>query len=166
MRLTNMLKEAFVRAAMDDVPKIDYDEKLIQAVTDEAVRQLPPKVRALYNDKDLRHFVKTNRDWHGGVSIHYPGEEIKLPETVAAEIKQLEELKDAQSDARSDLRSKLKAIAESCTTRKALAAALPEFEKYLPADDAAACRTLPAVANVVSDFMKAGWPKGATPSAT
>ena len=50
------------------------------------------------------------------------------------------------------------------STRKGLADALPEFEKYLPADEPAAVRSLPVVANVVADFVKAGWPKGKQPA--
>jgi len=57
------------------------------------------------------------------------------------------------------LRDKLKRAAASFTTRKQLAEAMPEFEKYLPADEAAAIRSLPAVTNVVGDFQRAGWPK-------
>ena len=57
------------------------------------------------------------------------------------------------------LREKLHGCAYAVTTRKALVDLLPEFEKYLPADDASVCRTLPVVQNVVSDFVKAGWPK-------
>lgn len=43
---------------------------------------------------------------------------------------------------------------------KALRAAMPEFAKYLPEADKAPDRSLPVVANVVSEFTKAGWPKG------
>ena len=65
-----------------------------------------------------------------------------------------------QEGIRASLKSQLKSAAHSVTTRKALAALLPEFEKYLPADEAAACKTLPVVQNIVADFAKAGWPKG------
>jgi hypothetical protein len=64
-----------------------------------------------------------------------------------------------QVEKRKELRSKLQATADAVTTRKALIDLLPEFEKYLPADEAKAVATLPAVANVLSDFVKAGWPK-------
>lgn len=63
MRLTKYLKEAFVRAAMDDVPKIDYQEKIISMIIAEAVRQLPPKVRAIYNDKSLRGFLEERSNY-------------------------------------------------------------------------------------------------------
>lgn len=49
----------------------------------------------------------------------------------------------------------------ACTTRKQAAEVLPEFEKYLPEDEPKALRTLPALANVAADFVKAGWPKNA-----
>jgi hypothetical protein len=99
LKLTNYMRDAFVRAVMDDVPR-----------------------------------------WL---------------ETLEALVKK----KDHDEELRADLHAKIKAVAYSVSTRKALADALPEFEKYLPADDAKAIRTLPVVANVVTDFMKAGWPK-------
>lgn len=62
-------------------------------------------------------------------------------------------------DSRNDLRLKLEGCAAACTTLKLLKDMLPEFVKYMPADEPAACKTLPVVQNVVSDFVKAGWPK-------
>ena len=85
-------------------------------------------------------------------------------EALRAEVDALKAEMDASNKARKALAEKLRAVAYSVTTRKALAAALPEFEKYLPPDDAAAIRTLPVVANVVADFVKAGWPKGKKPA--
>ena len=39
--------------------------------------------------------------------------------------------------------------------------AFPEFEKYLPSE-AQPTKNLPALANVVADLSKLGWPKNAT----
>jgi hypothetical protein len=39
---------------------------------------------------------------------------------------------------------------------------LPEFEKYFPAEDAPISKNLPALANMVADLTKLGWPKGKT----
>lgn len=50
----------------------------------------------------------------------------------------------------------------TCKTRAALAAALPEFEKYLPAEAALVNdRTVPALvaANTLAELSRAGWPK-------
>jgi Tfp pilus assembly protein PilO len=74
--------------------------------------------------------------------------------------------KATQTSDRNTLSSKLQAAANSVATRKALVALLPEFEKYLPADKEAACKNLPAVANLLADFSKAGWPKSATAKST
>lgn len=38
---------------------------------------------------------------------------------------------------------------------------MPEAEKYLP-KEAKSSTNVPAVANVVADLVKAGWPKGKT----
>lgn len=58
-----------------------------------------------------------------------------------------------------NLQTRLKGVAYACTTRKQLEEALPEFSSYLPEEEAKAAKNLPAVANVLSDFVKAGWPK-------
>jgi len=79
---------------------------------------------------------------------------------VAKLLEALKEKKEAQDKMHRDLEAKLMAAANSCTTRKALVDLLPEFEKYLPAGQAEACKTLPAVANIMADFVKAGWPAG------
>lgn len=162
MKLTNTLRGAFIRAAMQDVPNVDYGAKITAAALEDAVAQLPPKVRAIYNDKALRHFVKSDWCRVGPDRQHVPsGGDYIASESARAKVEELSALKNAQDERNSDLRNKLRGCAYACSTRKALLDMLPEFEKYMPSDEAAACRTLPVVANVVSDFVKAGWPKDA-----
>lgn len=161
MKLTNTIRDAFIRAAMSDVPNVDYSEKTIKVVLDDAVSQLPPKIKALYKDKDLNHFVRCKSGYYGIAYVQVPCcGEFKLGNDAAVKVAELKAAHDAQDARNTALRFKLKAVAYSVSTRKALVTALPEFEKYLPADEAAACRTVPAIANVVSDFVAAGWPKG------
>jgi hypothetical protein len=161
MRLTNTIRDAFIRAAMDDVPSVDYSEKIRQLLQKDAAKQLPPKVRAIYHDPELRHFVSTTYCYKfDGIHVPCGGNKFDPSPEAQAEYERLDKERDAQKDRNKALRDKLHAVAYSVSTRKALVDALPEFEKYLPADDAAACRTLPVVANVVSEFVKAGWPKG------
>lgn len=163
MKLTNTIRDAFIRAAMNDVPSVDYDEQIRAIAMADIVDQLPPKVRAIWNDASLRHWIKTDWNSYGGVSLTHPSFD-RLETTLRDEARQkVDELKaaaDDQARQRNELKRKLKGCAYSVTTRKALVALLPEFEKYLPADEPAALRTLPVVANVVADFVKAGWPKG------
>lgn len=165
MKLTNTIRDAFVRAAMADVPTVDYQAKTIKVVLDDAVSQLPPKLRAIYKDKELCGFVRHKDRYFGNAYVGVPccGGDFKLTDAAAAIVEELKEADRAQEKSLNDLRGKLRSVAYSVSTRKALVDALPEFEKYLPADDAAACRTLPAIANVVSEFVKAGWPKDQKP---
>jgi Nucleotide modification associated domain 5 len=174
MKLTKTIRDAFVRAAMNDVPSVDYAEQ-IRAGTLAAVLEILPKpIRDMWNDPKLRRYLETHYVCVAGninVAVPWPGylrnEEGRaaIKPEARAELDQLAALMKAQEAQRNALHIKLKGCAESVTTRKALVALLPEFEKYLPADEPAALRTLPVVANVVSDFVKAGWPKGKQPAA-
>ncbi len=161
MRLTMNLKESFVRAAMADVPSVDYDEAISKVACEDAASKLPPKVRAVYADKATRHFVATTYIRIAGAYLCVPngGDYSPSPEATL-EVERLCKEQKTQADKRNDLRLKLRGCAMACTTKKQLVDMLPEFEKYLPEDEAAACRTLPVVTNVVADFVKAGWPKG------
>lgn len=164
MKLTNTIRDAFIRAVMDDVPSIDYDEQIRRAVVEDALRQAPEFVREAWKLESTRVWVQTATVWHGDVSITIPfmdgyGSDFVLTRVGANLVNPLVEKKTAQRETRDNLRTKIRAVAYSVTTRKALIDALPEFEKYLPADERAALRSVPAVANVVADFVKAGWPK-------
>lgn len=167
MRLTNTLRDAFIRAAMQDVPRIDHKEEIRKLVIADLVSQMPAKIQAIWKDNELRQYLKTDYNTYGNVSINYPSykstyeynkpkltpEAQQKVDALASEAK----VSDTQFKA---LETKLKGAAYACTTRKQLAELLPEFEKYLPADEGKAIKSnLPAVANLVADFTKAGWPK-------
>lgn len=177
MRLTNTMRDAFVRAVMQDVPYIDYKEQMRKVATDGAIAALPPEVRNAWENPETKDYIKVSyfTVGHGEASMN-----ITLPGTdssgwrhpklaSAADVKKkiddLSTKHNAQHEVRKDLEAKIKGAAYAVTTRKALAEALPEFERYLPADEAVATRNLPALANIVADFTKAGWPKGKAPAA-
>ena len=162
MRLTKIIRQAFISAAMNDVPKRNYEAEIHKLLQDDALAQLPPKIKAIADDKNLRHFLKTESHYISGyhisnVRVMHPEytRSIKVNEKVEALLVEFAEQR-ARIDA---LRTKLAATADAVATRKALIDLLPEFEKYLPADESKAVAMLPAVANVLSDFVKAGWPK-------
>lgn len=162
MRLTNQIRDAFISGVMRDVPSVDYSEQIRKLLCEDIEAQLPPAVLAIYKDKALCGYV--NKSWSSfdtGVSVTYPWSDNITPSITAPtreKVAELGRLSKLQSAARNDLQRKLKNVAYSVTTRKALVQALPEFEKYLPEDEAKAVRTLPVVQNVVADFVKAGWP--------
>ncbi len=169
MKLTNYMRDAFIRAAMQDVPSIDYMEQARAFLQAESIEQLPPKVRAIAKDKNLRHFLNTagcHVDSVGYISVLCGrGDDFKPSAEAREKLSAISADAAKQKKTESELRSKLKAVAYSASTRKQLAELLPEFVKYLPADEATAIRSVPVVANVVTDFVKAGWPKGKKPAA-
>lgn len=168
MRLTNYIRDSFVRAVMQDVPFIDYTEQIRSAVMKAAVARLPKTAQALYNDPKTRDFIVKSRCFHAGVNIDtVPGfSQWNTPagatkEEAKAFFDQFADLvnkKAAQEKQRDELERKLKATAAACSTRKSLLEMLPEFEKYLPAE-AEPSKNLPAISNLVVDLVKAGWPK-------
>ena len=167
MRLTNNLREAFIRAVMDDLPLVDHKEEIRKLAYEDIVNQLPPAIAKIYNDKSTRDWIKTNYCSYGSVSITVPslcsGYTADKPKpTPEAQIKvnALKAANDAANSLVSELRTKLHGAAYGCTTRKQLAELLPEFDSYLPDDDTKATKVnLPVAANIFSDFVKAGWPK-------
>lgn len=176
MRLTNTIRDAFVRAAMQDVPEVDYSESIRKAAVAAAVKALPPAVRKVYDDEKTRPYLETTYLRYGMTSVSVPGRDARwneddsqLPRITKADDAALNALAGSakeQESTRNELERKLRSAAYAVTTRAALVEMLPEFEKYLPADEAAANRTLPVIANIVADFTKAGWPKGKTPTKT
>ena len=175
MKLTKDIRRAFVRAALADVPSVDYREEIRAIALADAIEALPVVVRKVWDNPKTRPFIKMNYHYYHGVSVCIPtareewsreDSTHKLTPENQAKVDKLAELDKAQSTLHENLRRKLETAAEACTTRKALVDLLPEFEKYLPVDEARAIKeNLPAVANVVAEFAKAGWPKGKTDGA-
>jgi hypothetical protein len=174
MKLTNSIRNAFIRSVMNDVPKIDHSEAIRKLVVEDFASKLPTKIKAIWNDKELRHWIKTDYSFWGGVSVTYPSAEQTswrdvpaLSQKAQIEVDALVKARKEQDEVRNQLESKLKSAAYGCNTRKQLAELLPEFEKYLPVDQSAALtKNLPAVANLIVDFTKAGWPKNQPQVAT
>jgi uncharacterized coiled-coil protein SlyX len=174
MRLTNTIRQAFVKAAMQDVPKIDYAEQIRVMLEKAAKEALSPKVRAVWEDNHLRGFVTDCTEHYTfgyrpnsvRLSVVLPSNHsyslsgYTLPKEVIEKVNELGNAWAVQEKTLSELSDKLIGAAASVSTREALVKLLPEFEKYLPVDESSAQKTnLPAVANIVSDFVKAGWPK-------
>lgn len=158
MKLTNYHREAFVNAAMDDVPQVDYDAQAAKILQDFQLKHMPKEIRAIYENPELRGFLKdhSRRFNYSYISVYGDAD---LDKATYAKIEELETAVEAQSKKHRDLRRMLESVAARVTTRKALVEALPEFEKYMPAEDAPATRCVPALANIVSSFVAAGWPK-------
>lgn len=169
MRLTKYDREAFVLAAMDDVPQINYDEQAKKLVLDHLKEVLPV---------DLQNAIAKYPEWFEAKTVSMPGslqnfatrlcnheysdQFLARWPVLATPLRELARAKNDQDRARAVLSSKLRGAIENCNTLKQALDALPEFAKYLPEDRNGdkQCRQMPVVANLVADLMAAGWPKG------
>lgn len=155
MRLTETLRKAFVRAVMADVPRVDYDTMIADEARRMSIANMPKWLQdACAKHKELLGYLRTTSDWESGASFFTAG-----PRTAEnkADLARLVERRAQQRAERQGLEGKLTDAARGCNTVKQLADALPEFAKYLPKENAVD-RSVPAMANVVAEFMKAGWP--------
>lgn len=163
MRLTKTHREAFVRAAMNDVPKIDYREKIQEVIQKHLENIAPPAIIKAYKDPKTKGYFRPdwmqttrwNNDHFYLIPIGYAGH----PPSVIEKINELKALLGKQEDEMNGLEKKLKGAIAAFSTRKAAAAAMPEFEKYLPEECEPTTKNLPALANLVADLIAAGWPK-------
>lgn len=173
MKLTNYMRDAFINAVMADTPSVDLkaiEEKVHKIAIDDALSRAPTQVKAMWADNKLRPWMNTfylgfSKRTHGAYfsSVCVPCDSpagAELSPKALSQVQGLGAQRDQAEKKRLELHDMLRRAAYGCSTRKQLAEALPEFEKYLPADEGKALRSLPVVANVVSEFVKAGWPKG------
>jgi len=154
MRLTKYDKQAIVRAIMADVPKPDKEKRapLLQAAI---VKAMSPDVRKVYNKTPKALRTK----YVGSLINDYGQRDMVVGDVDASTLADLMKPYEDEDKARSEAEYKLKAAVEACGTLKQLEARLPEFKKYFPTAEAPATN-LPALANVVADLSKLGWPKG------
>lgn len=168
MRLTNTLRKAFVRAVLDDVPSTDYQEQAIELLSKAAEENLPPALkRAMVIDPSVRDWIES-RYHHVGkfplsgtylLGTREALDQLGKDDALQQKLQTLSDALAEQNKCRNQLQEKIEGIAASCATRKQLLEALPEFEKYLPAQTAASSRSVPALANLLADLTAAGWPK-------
>lgn len=147
MKLTNYMRDAFIRSVMLEVPKPDYDairkefqEALYKAMSKDVRRVFRTAPRALrtwyswdFADRGQREFVI------GDVDVN---------EAAAPFLEKLK-ARDAFSD-------KLRRLVYGLSTDKQLRDALPELAHHLP-KVYTTTPNLPTVCNVVADLVKLGW---------
>jgi len=151
MRLDKHTKQAILRSIVDDIPRptVEVAKVEIQAAL---VKSMSPLARKLYKQNPAA-LAKGHIGYEHG--FEYSHTVIVGDADFAAVMKPYVEAKDQ----RREVYNKLKGIIDGCTTLKQLKTLLPEFEKYMPTE-IAPTKNLPAVANVVADLTKLGWPKG------
>jgi hypothetical protein len=160
MKIDKYVRQSIVRAIMNDVPKPDKAKRRedLQAAV---VKAMSPDVRKVF-----KNTPSALRTYHVG-EVTYDGYGWKTRDIIAGDVTDevIEEILKpymAEDEARRAAQCKLEGAIEGCTTRKALMTRLPEFEKYFPAETAPLSKSLPALANVMADLSKLGWPKDKT----
>lgn len=152
MKLTKYEKDAIVRAIMQDVPtKPDHILKAeIQAAF---VAGMSDPIKKLY--KTHPKALKTDHvaSWDTGIAYRV---EFVVGD---ADVEKATKPFKAQKEARDEARCKLSAAVMGCNTLAQLKKLLPEFISYFPSETEPT-KNLPAVANMVADLSKLGWPKG------
>lgn len=157
MKLTKTMRENFVLLAMQDVPRTDYRTQAQDLINRASIAALPPAVQAAYSTHP-EYIVENSHYYQGWGYISFVGIGAAIP-AVNAEVTALSAADDAEIEARLALRDKLMGVAMSVTSVEKLIELMPEFEKYVtpkPIDT----KNLPAISNLVADFMAAGWPVG------
>ena len=158
MKLNKFQKQAVVRSIMADVPKVDKAKRRA-AIQAEVVKLMSPAVRKVYNT-----IPSALRTQHVGDLIYngtnWNERDIIAGDVAEKDIKAICEPYKVEDTKRHDAYTALTGAVEACSTLKQLKERLPEFTKYYPTEEAPTAN-LPALANVVADLSKLGWPKGA-----
>jgi len=158
MKLTKYEKEAIVRAIMQDVPT--KPDNILRAEIQAAfVAGMSAPVLKLYKTHPKALKTESVPSWDSGLS--YRTDFI----VGDADVKKAMETFNAQKKARDEAHSKLSAAVMGCNTLAQLKKLLPEFISYFPSETEPT-KNLPAVANMVADLSKLGWPKSQTKTST
>ena len=163
MRLDKYTKASIVKAIMNDVPQPDKVKRRadLQAAI---VKAMSPECRKVYNKTP-----SALRTYHVGDTLYdsrsWSSRDVIAGDVAAETIDELLKPYKDEDTERHNAKCKLQGIVEGCSTLKQLQTLLPEFKQYMPTETAPA-KNLPAVANMVADLSKLGWPKRLTKKAT
>ncbi len=164
MKIDKYVRQSIVRAIMNDVPKPDKVKRRVDLQA-AIVKAMSPAVRKVF--KECPGALKTH--YFGDVlydGVHWSSRDLVVGDVSEDKLKELTKPYHDEDEAISAARCKLEGAIEGCTTRKALMTRLPEFEKYFPAETAPLSKSVPALANVMADLSKLGWPKDQTKTVT
>ena len=158
MKLTKYEKEAIVRSIMQDVPT-KPDTVLKAEIQAAFVAGMSAPVLKLYKTHPKALKTEIVSSWDSVLSYRT---DFIVGDAKVAEI--MEPFK-AQKKERDDAHNKLSAAVNGCNTLAQLKKLLPEFISYFPSETEPT-KNLPAVANMVADLSKLGWPKSQTKTST
>jgi hypothetical protein len=189
MNLNKNHKAKIVRDIMADIPMVDYTAKAHALLQDKAIEKMPPEVRAVYDNPDLRPWLAVRFATHaahiGGSYIIWQREclegiggtlyayrvmhnngtkDRELVTEVQEPMVALSKAAEEQWKARRSMEDKLKTVLAGIRTLKQAKTLLePELHKYLPAEPPKDMKPAQAstalVPYVVAGLREMGWPK-------
>jgi hypothetical protein len=178
MKLNATHRSAFVRAVMSDVPRQDFNEELRSLIETDNLEQLPKQMKPIYLDKALQPYLMNGSATSARNNVYLPCKtdkwgnqrQVFLDSICVTRFYQIsapaQKKIDAlyakyveQERARSALEAKIDAVITGCGTLKLALERLPEFKKYLPAEEVKGTM-LPAIAGLAADLVAMGWPDG------
>ncbi len=154
MKFNKSTKQAIVRAIVQDIPPIDSEARA-KAIHEAIVKAMSPEVRKLFKThpaalrKDTVRYSSPFRTW---------GHDITVGDVTGEQIKKIIEPYEKQEEERAQAERKLSHAFSGINTLKQALTTFPEFKKYYPTE-AEPTKNLPALANVMADLSKLGWPK-------
>jgi phosphoglycolate phosphatase-like HAD superfamily hydrolase len=154
MKFTKLHKQAIVRAIIQDLPPIDAQARSL-AITDAIVKAMSPEVRKLFKTHPTALRMTTVRY---SSPFRTWGHDVTVGDVTDEKIKEIIKPYETQEEARAQAENKLRHAFEGINTLKQALDTFPEFKKYYPTE-AEPTKNLPALANVMADLSKLGWPK-------
>jgi hypothetical protein len=179
MNLNKYHRQAIVLAIIQDIPRpaLRAAEARAQKIIDEDIAAtLPKSIAAAWKDGKARAWL--DLDSHHATELMVPARHIRelglsvvcpqtqrwtcyaLSEAARPEYNALLQAAVDEYAAVETASSALAAALGGVRTRKAFIEQFPEFEKYAPSETGKGS-LLPAIANVVADLSRLGWPKDA-----
>jgi len=151
MKLTKYEKEAIIRAIMQDVPRTP--EHILKAEIQAAmVKAMSAPIQKLHKTHPKALRIASVASWDSGLDYRV---DFVVGDADAEKVLEPFEAKKKERDA---AHTKLAAIVNGCSTLAQLKKMLPEFISYFPSETSPT-KNLPAVANMVAELSKLGWPK-------
>lgn len=154
MKFNKFTKQAIVRAIIQDVPPIDSEARA-RAVKEAIVKAMSPEVRKLFktHPSALRtssvRYANPFRTW---------GSDTVVGDVTDKQIAEIVKPFETQEEERKQAECKLSHAFSGINTLKQALTTFPEFKKYYPTE-AEPTKNLQALANVMADLSKLGWPK-------
>lgn len=154
-KLTSIQKSAIVRSIMNDVPETRGEDEF-KVMQEKAIELMSMEIRGIYA-KNPNALAKMHLGYLITPPIIVAGD---------ADEKELMSFYNSnmvkKANERSSLARKIQGAVDGCNTLKQLREHLPEFEKYYKfLETAPVSKNLPAIAGVVAELTKFGWPKDA-----